>query len=75
MSIEQAINSISALSISEQLQVVNAIWDNLPEDVSDLMPAAEKAILEERLAKFQKDPTNLISEEELKTELRERRAK
>ena len=75
MSIEQAINSISALSISEQLQVVNAIWDNLPEDVSDLMPATEKVILEERLAKFQNDPTNLISEEELKTELRERRVR
>ena len=75
MNIKQAISSISSLSTAEQIQVVSAIWDNLPEDVSGLMPATEKVILEERLAKFQNDPTNLISEEELKIELRKRREK
>ena len=73
MSIERAINSISSLSASEQIQVVNAIWGNLPEDISELMPVTEQKILEERLAKFQKDPTNLISEEELKAELKKRK--
>jgi len=75
MSIEQAINSLSSLSASEQLQVVSAIWDSLPEDVSDLLPNSEKAILDERLAKYRANPQDLITEEELREELRKRKQK
>ena len=74
MSIEQAINSISSLSASEQIQVVSAIWDSLPEDVSDLMPVSEKAILEDRLLKYKTNPDDVITEDELKEELAKRKS-
>ncbi len=73
MTIEQAISTLSALSTADQQRVVSAIWDNLPDDLSYLMPDSEKQILDARLAKYKADPTNVITEEELRDELRNRR--
>ena len=73
MNTEQAISHISSLPASEQIQVINAIWDGLPEDVSDLMPTSEKAIPKERLAEYNAKPSNLVSEAELSAELNKRK--
>lgn len=75
MSIEQALSSITSLSPAEQMRIVSAIWENLPDDVADLMPPSEKRILDERLAKYRADPDNVITEQELKDELNNRRNK
>ena len=75
MSIEQAISSIASLSVAEQMQVMSVIWENLPEDVAGLMPPSEEKILDERLAKYRDNPSNVVTEQELKDELRQRRNK
>ena len=75
MSIEQAISSITSLSPAEQMRVVSLIWDNLPNDVVELMPESEKEILRQRLEKYRADPSNVITEQELKEELASRRNK
>ena len=72
MTFEQAISSLTSLSTADQQRVVSAIWDNLPDDLSYFMPDSEKQILDARLAKHLADPTNVITEEELRTELRNR---
>ena len=75
MTIEQAISSLTSLSTADQQRVVSAIWDNLPDDLSYFMPDSEKQILDARMAKYLANPTNVITEEELKIELRNRRKK
>ena len=71
MNVEQAINDISSLSASEQIQVVSAIWDNLPDDVIWPDIGNEKAILKHRLAKFKIIPTTSFPKKHLKQKLRE----
>ena len=75
MSIEQVISSISALSPADQLRVVNAIWENLPNDVAEMVPPDEAKILKDRLESFEANPMSLVSEDELRNELNERRNK
>lgn len=74
MTIEQALSTLSSLSTADQQRVVSAIWDNLPDDLSYLMPDSKKQILEARWKKYNADPTNVVTEEELREELKKRRS-
>jgi putative addiction module component (TIGR02574 family) len=70
MTVEQAIADISALPIDEQLRVVQAIWDRLPESAT-LTPSDDaRKELERRVANYMSDPSTLMTEAQLRERMR-----
>ena len=75
MTFEQIVSSINSLSPTDQVRIVNAIWDRLPDDVGGILPDEETAILKQRWQQYLDDPSSAITEEEFRTQLNERRDK
>ena len=75
MTFEQIVSSINSLSPIDQVRIVNAIWDQLPDDVGGILPDGEAAILNQRWQKYLDDPSTAITEEEFRAELKEKRNK
>lgn len=63
MTVEQAISDISTLSIDEQLRVVQAIWDALPQHVGTELTVAQKAELDRRWKSYEANPELALSQE------------
>lgn len=73
MTIDQAISAVSQLPVSEQILVVQAIWDNLAEDaIATITPEVEEE-LNRRWAAYQADPSSAISLDEFRKQVREAR--
>ena len=70
MTIEQVLNDISALPPSDQLRVVQAIWDRLPEGVGTELTAAQQAELDRRWADYKADPSTALTEDEFRARIR-----
>jgi putative addiction module component (TIGR02574 family) len=70
MTLEQVINDISALSPSDQLRVVQVIWDRLPKDAGTELSASQQAELDRRWAKYKADPSTALSEDEFRERIR-----
>lgn len=70
MTAEQAIADISALSVDEQLRVVQAIWDRLPETSTLSLNDGARRELERRVASYTEDPSTLMTEEQLRARMR-----
>jgi len=70
MTLEQVINDISALPPSDQLRVVQAIWDRLPKDVGTELSAAQQAELDRRWAEYKADPSTALTEDEFRERIR-----
>ncbi|KAA1257068.1 putative addiction module component [Rubripirellula obstinata] len=70
MTVEQAINDISALPLNDQLLVVQAIWDRLPDGVGTELTESQRAELDRRWAEYKADPSTALSEEEFRERIR-----
>jgi putative addiction module component (TIGR02574 family) len=70
MTVEQAIADISALPLDDQLRVVQAIWDRLPESSTPLLSDAARSELIRRVASYSADPTSLMTEAQLRARMR-----
>ena len=70
MKLEQVINDISALPPSDQLRVVQAIWDRLPKDVGTELSAAQQSELDRRWAEYKADPSTALTEDEFRERIR-----
>jgi putative addiction module component (TIGR02574 family) len=70
MTIEQVLNDISALTPSDQLRVVQAIWDRLPEGVGTELSAVQQAELDRRWAAYKADPSAALTEDEFREQIR-----
>lgn len=70
MTVEQAIKDISALPPNDQLRVVQAIWDRLPEGVGTELTESQRAELDLRWAEYRADPSTALSEEEFRERIR-----
>ena len=70
MTVEQAINDISALPPSDQIRVVQAIWDRLPKDAGTELSAAQQAELDRRWAEYKADPSSALTEKEFRERIR-----
>ncbi|MBX3419280.1 MAG: addiction module protein [Pirellulaceae bacterium] len=70
MTIEQVLKDVSALPPSDQLRVVQAIWDRLPEGVGFELSAAQQAELNRRWAEYQANPSSDLTEEEFRERIR-----
>ena len=75
MTIEQILNDISALAPSDQLRVVQAIWDRLPEGVGTELSAAQQAELDRRWADYKADPSTALTEDEFRERIRSARGR
>jgi putative addiction module component (TIGR02574 family) len=70
MTIEQAINDISALPPNDQLRIVQAIWDRLADGIGTELSDSQRAELDRRWAEYKADPTTAFSEEEFRERIR-----
>jgi len=70
MTIEQVLTDISALPPSDQLRIVQAIWDRLPEGVGTDLSAAQQAELDRRWADYKADPSTALTEDEFRARIR-----
>lgn len=66
----QLLEQAAKLSVSERIELVEAIWDTVPESQNDLaLTAAQIALLEQRLAAYRDNPQAGSSWEEVRTRL------
>lgn len=70
MTVEQAIADISSLPVDDQLKVVQAIWDRLPESSTLALSDAARSELIRRVASYSADPTSLMTEAQLRARMR-----
>lgn len=70
MTVEQVIRDISALPPNDQLRIVQAIWDRLPEGVGTQLTDSQRAELDRRWAAYKADPSTAFSEEEFRERIR-----
>jgi len=64
MTVEQAIHDISALPPSDQLCIVQAIWDRLADGAGTELSDSKRAELDRRWAEYEADPSTALTEEE-----------
>ncbi|QEF98096.1 Putative addiction module component [Stieleria maiorica] len=69
MTVEQAISEISSLSIDEQLRVVQAIWDRMPQDAGTALSDRQRAELDRRLADYRDNPDSALTESQLRKQI------
>lgn len=70
MTVEQAISDISLLPLDDQLKVVQAIWDRLPESSTLALSDAARSELVRRVASYTAAPTSLMTEAQLRAKMR-----
>jgi putative addiction module component (TIGR02574 family) len=74
MTVEQAISDISSLPLEEQLLVVQAIWDRMPQDAGTTLSDQQRAELDRRLANYRANPDSALTEPQLRAEIRDARS-
>ncbi len=70
MTVDQAISDISSLSPSDQLRVVQAIWDRLPADIGIELSPSHQQELNRRWEEYKRDPSSALSESEFREQMR-----
>ncbi len=66
-----SIDEIKMLDITERIMLVEEIWDSIAKEQDSLsLSDYEKKILDERLTSLEKNPTNLVSWNEIKNRVR-----
>lgn len=75
MTVEKAINDISALPPSDQLRIVQAIWDRLAEGVGTELSDSQRAELDRRWADYKADPSTALTEDEFRERIRAARGR
>jgi putative addiction module component (TIGR02574 family) len=70
MTVEQAIDDISALPPNDQLRIVQVIWDRLADGIGTKLNDSQRTELDRRWAEYKSDPTTAVSEEELRERIR-----
>lgn len=70
MTVEQAINDISALPPSDQLRIVQAIWDRLPDGIGTQLSDSQRAELDRRWAEYKSSPSTATDEDDFRERIR-----
>ncbi len=74
MTVEQAISEIASLPLEDQLRVVQAIWDRMPQDAGTSLTEPQRAELERRLARYRANPDSALTESQLRKQIRDARS-
>ena len=75
MSTQELSKSILSLPVSEQIEIADQIYANVPIAWQDSVEAAWKAEIEKRIHEMDTDPEASISFEDFKEMFRDRRSK
>lgn len=70
MTVEQAISDISTLPPIDQMRIVQAIWDKLPEAFGTELSSAQREELDRRWDEYKADPRSALSEDEFREQVR-----
>tara|TARA_R110002073_G_C9362565_1_gene571582 strand:- start:346 stop:570 length:225 start_codon:yes stop_codon:yes gene_type:complete len=74
MTVEQAISDISSLPLEEQLLVVQAIWDRMPQDAGTTLTDQQRAELDRRWESYRANPDSALTESQLREQIRDARS-
>jgi putative addiction module component (TIGR02574 family) len=74
MTVEQAISDIASLPLDDQIRVVQAIWDRIPEDAGTTLTHQQRAELDRRLADYRANPDSALTESQLRKQIRDARS-
>ena len=74
MTVEQAISDIASLPLDDQLRVVQAIWDRMPQDAGTSLTDQQRAELDRRLAGYRASPDSALTESQLRKQIRDARS-
>ncbi len=69
MTVEQAISDIVSLPIDDQLRVVQAIWDRMPQDAGTALTDRQRAELDRRLADYRANPDSALTGSQLRKQI------
>lgn len=75
MTLEQVISEVSALSLTDQLRLVQAIWDRLPKDVGTQLTPAQQLELDQRWSEYKNDPSTALTEEDFRERVKKARGR
>jgi putative addiction module component (TIGR02574 family) len=70
MDLPNQLAEIAKLSVEERIQLVQAIWDTIPEDALPPLSDAMKAELDARIAEMAANPDDEFSWDEVVTHVR-----
>ncbi len=70
MTVDQAISDISRLPPLDQLRIVQAIWDKLPESVGTELSSRQRQELDRRWEEYKLDPSSALTEDEFREQMR-----
>lgn len=74
MTVEQTISEIASLPLEDQLRVVQAIWDRMPQHAGTSLTDPQRAELERRLARYHANPDSALTESQLRKQIRDGRS-
>lgn len=66
MTTEQHVAKITSLPVEDQLAIVQAVWEHLPECASPSDTAKIKAELDRRMQRYRVDPSTAMTLEEFR---------
>jgi len=66
MTTDQHVSAITTLPVEEQLAIVQAVWERLPECASPSNTAKIKAELDRRMDRYRDDPSTALTLDEFK---------
>lgn len=69
MTAEQILADAAALSVSERLRVVQALWDSLPENVLPTPNSEVKSEFDRRMENYRQNPDSGMTLDELRRRL------
>ncbi|MEM9213216.1 MAG: addiction module protein [Cyanobacteria bacterium P01_F01_bin.150] len=74
MDLTATLNEITALSTEDKILLVQAIWDSIPaEQAYPELTEAQKHELDHRIDRYEDDPENVLSWDEIKASVRKRK--
>ncbi len=70
MTVDQVMRNISALPPLDQLRIVQAIWDRLPDELGTELSVEQRQELDRRWEEYQRDPSSALTEVEFREQMR-----
>lgn len=70
MTVDQVIRDLSTLPPLDQMRIVQAIWDKLPEALGTELTSAQREELNRRWDEYKLDPSSALTEDEFREQVR-----
>jgi len=73
MSNDQIISNISALPVDDQIRIVQAVWDQMPQAAGTTLTPQQHAELDRRMEQHKQNPDDVLTVDELRQKLKDAR--